>query len=442
MLDNTDVIQRLQHEATPTTVLVAEDDPITRRLLVRFLQKKGHTVLEAEDGEQAWSLYVSHQPKLVITDWRMPRLDGMGLCRRIREQNQDNYTVVLILTSTKDKEAMVQGFAAGADDFMTKPLDHVELQWRIFSGLRVMRLQSTLSNRIQDLVDARSRLQLANEEMREGLDAAAKTQRALLPQATPDVDRISAAWTYQPSAALGGDALNMFKLDDHLMGFFIVDICGHGLPSALLAVSLHRVLTPVLDQPSLLTGDNFDSPLDLFTDPGRVLTELNRRFPMSIEKGEYFTAVYGVIDTRASVLKYAGAGHPNPVIISKDQSFSRLATEGFPVGFDEDVVYETETVSLNPGDRLFVYSDGIAEAQNPEGDMFGIERVAQKLKACAEESLEETLEALVKDVREWEGAAGQEDDMSLVLLEYAGKAAERAIGAINGATDDAQLDRR
>lgn len=436
-------MQRSYHEVSPTTVLVAEDEPITRRLLCRFLEKKGHEVLVANDGEQAWSLYVSHRPKLVISDWRMPKLDGLGLCRRIREQNCDEYTIVLILTSTTDKEAMIQGFAAGADDFMTKPLDHVELEWRIYSGLRVMELQSTLSSRIQDLVDARSRLQQANEQMREGLDAAANTQRALLPKKVPEVPQIAAAWAYQPSEALGGDALNVFKLDDHLLGFFIVDICGHGLPAALLAVSLHRVLTPVLDQPSLLTGgDDSEPPLRLFSDPGRVLTELNRRFPMSIEKGEYFTAVYGVIDINRSIVQYAGAGHPNPVLVSRDGTYARLATEGFPVGFDEDAEYETQSAPLAPGDRLFIYSDGIAEAQNSEGSMYGIERVARHLASCGDTDLEESIANLTADVAQWEGEGGQEDDMSMILIEFLGE--DAAPGKLTGEEVNRrfQLERR
>lgn len=408
-------------EPTPTQVLVAEDDPVTRLLLCSFLRKKGHDVLVATDGEQAWSLYVSHRPKLVISDWRMPKLDGLGLCRRIRELSNDEYTIVLILTSTTDKEAMIQGFASGADDFMTKPLDPVELEWRIYSGLRVMELQSTLSSRIMDLVETRSRLEQANEQMKEGLEAAANTQRALLPKAQPNVPMVSCAWSYQPSDHLGGDALNVFRLDEHLLGFFIVDICGHGLPAALLSVTLQRVLTPVLDQPSLLTGNSSESPLKLFSDPGRVLTELNRRFPMSIEKGEYFTAVYGVIDTSAGAIRYAGAGHPHPLLIREDKSVAKLQTEGFPVGFDEDTTYETQSIELSAGDRLFVFSDGIGEAHSAEGEMFGMDRVLEHMRMTMHCPLEESIDTLVKKVARWEGAAGQEDDVSMILLEFAGK---------------------
>lgn len=436
-------MQRSTDPKLPTRVLVAEDDPVTRLLLCSFLKKRGHEVFSAKDGEQAWSLYVSHRPSLVISDWRMPRLDGLGLCRRIREDNNDKYTIVLILTSTTDKEAMIQGFAAGADDFMTKPLDPVELEWRIYSGLRVMELQSTLSNRIQDLVETRSRLQQANEQMKEGLEAAANTQRALLPKAPPEVKYSHSAWSYQPSDHLGGDALNVFKLDDHLLGFFIVDICGHGLPSALLAVTLHRVLTPILDQPSLLTGNSSESPLHLFSDPGRVLTELNRRFPMSIEKGEYFTAVYGVLDTAVGEIRYAGAGHPHPILMSEDKKIAKLQTDGFPVGFDEEVVYETQAISVRPGDRLFVFSDGIAEAHSPSGEMFDMDRVMSHLRDSASEPLQDSLKVLADTVAKWEGEAGQEDDMSMIMIEFAGEYSERQEFESNEDKDLAcQLDRR
>ena len=127
-------------EWDPPALLVADADPSTRELLRRSLQEKGHEVLLAEDGEQAWSLFESRHPRLVITDVRLPKLDGLGLCLRIREAQPSPYSFILVLTSAKDPEVMAQGFAAGADDFMTKPVDRTELTWRIYSGLRVLNL--------------------------------------------------------------------------------------------------------------------------------------------------------------------------------------------------------------------------------------------------------------------------------------------------------------
>ena len=407
-------------DSVSTTILVAEDDPITRQLLKRFLEEKGHQVLVAEDGEQAWSLFVEHHPRMVVTDWRMPKLDGLELCQRIREYENNEYTFVVVLTSTTDREAMVQGFAAGADDFMTKPFDRAELTWRIFSGIRVLNLHSDLENRIHQLDEARHRLEAANEEMQQGLQAAAKTQRALLPKSPPEVNKINSAWFYQPSDHLGGDSLNLFKLDETRLGFFVADVCGHGLPSALLAVSLHRVLTPVLDQAGLLQTDE-DSPIDLFSDPGRVLTEVNHRFPIKVENGEYFTSVYCVIDTAKSELAFCGAGHPSPIILSENGDTKQLATDGFPIGFDESIEYQTQRVQLNKGDRIMAYSDGILEQMNPAGEMYGMDRLIEMFKASAHLSIAELTDNLNRDIRSWSGSCGQQDDLSFISIEFDGQ---------------------
>ena len=411
------------HQTETTTVLVADDDPITRQLLKRYLEGKGHTVLVAVDGEQAWEIFENHQPRLVVTDWRMPKLDGLQLCEKIRDFQTAHYTYVLILTSTTEKEAMALGFAAGADDFMTKPFNREELNWRVQSGMRVIQLHSTLEKRIHQLDDARKELEDANQQMKQGLEAAAKTQQSLLPKSPPDDQSIRCSWSYEPSDHLGGDSINIFRLTENKVGFFIADVCGHGLPSALLAVSLHRVLTPVLGQASLLTGDKNVDPLELFSDPGRVLTEVNHRFPMKIENGEYFTAVYGVVDTEKGELRYAGAGHPNPVLVSPNQKISLLATEGFPIGFDDEVVYATQVMPLNAGDRIYVYSDGVVECQNPAGNMFGMERLTEELKNNLDKPIEETVQHLVRERANWE--QGQEDDISMILLEFLGSPVKR-----------------
>ena len=370
------------HQCQPTTVLVADDDPISRQLMKRFLESQGHQVILATDGEQAWSLFLTHHPRLVITDWRMPKLDGLELCQRIRAHQHEAYTFVLILTSTTDRDAKVHGFAAGADEFMTKPFDRAELTWRIHSSMRVLSLHTNLQSRINDLKEARSRLELANQEMQEGLHAASTIQRSMLPAETPDVRNVDAAWIYEPSDHLGGDSMNLFRLDEHRMGFFIADVCGHGLPSALLAVTVNRLMSPRLGAALLSHEENLD-PLEIYGDPGRVLTTVNQRLPMRIERGEYFTAVYGVIDSANGELLIAGAGHPHPVLFSAGSPDAKIITDGFPIGFDDTTTYQTQSFRLKAGDRLCIYSDGIAEAARPDGEMFGRDRLADQIRRSA-----------------------------------------------------------
>ena len=407
------------------TVLVAEDDPITRQLLKRSLEDQGHPVLVASDGREAWSIFQSKRPRLVITNWRMPHLDGFELCERIREDHQTDYTFIIMVTSRADREAMVQGFTAGADDFIVKPFDRAVLRWRLHSATRVLKLHLTLVNHIQQLDEAHRELEEANCQMRTGLAAAAKSQRSLLPSVPPDVRRLKCSWFFQPCEHLAGDSLNLFKLDDHRIGFFLADVCGHGVAAALLAVTVHRILSPGTGSAGLL-GSGQDERA-LFHDPGRLLTEANRRISMRIEDGEYFTAVYGVIDSQQNRLHYAGAGHPYPILISKNDPPRFLSANGFPIGFDENAVYESHMVDLKPGDRLCVYSDGIAEVANRAGEMFGTDRLVRQLTQLASVGIVEVARLVVDRVNEWAEQQHQQDDLSIIILELASQLESRKL---------------
>ena len=398
---------------SPTKILVAEDDSISRRMLRKCLEDLGHEVVTAVDGKDAWDQFCEHQPRLLVTDRYMPLMDGMELCSRVRAE-ADHYTFVLMLTSATEQDALVQGFAAGVDDFMPKPFDRVELEWRIRSGLRLVDLQQTLEQRLAALEETRASLEHANEEMEASLVAAAKIQRSLLPTQAPDVSGGAAAWIYKPSGHLGGDSLNVFALSPTTIGFFIVDVCGHGLPASLLAVAMHRVLSPVSGHGLLGTDD----PVDLFSDPGRVLTEVNNRFPMKIEDGEYCTAVYGVLDASTGELRIASAGHPGPIVAPANGDTWQLTTQSFPIGFDSTVSYEAERIALQPGDRVLAFSDGIIEARGSQPEMFGVDRVIQHLLLQKDRDLSEVLSRLAEKQFAWEH--GQEDDLSMVLLEFEG----------------------
>lgn len=123
-------------------VLVAEDDGLTRAVLAMQLRKLDHTVLEAEDGTVAWSMVQQLRPQIVITDWMMPNMDGLQLCRNIRAEQRTAYTYLIILTAMDRKAGYLEGMKAGADDFVTKPAEVGELQVRMRVGERILRLQT------------------------------------------------------------------------------------------------------------------------------------------------------------------------------------------------------------------------------------------------------------------------------------------------------------
>ncbi len=136
-------------------ILIAEDDPTSRRVLEMVLKKQGHEVVCAGDGNEAWEmLQAPNAPRLVILDWMMPGLDGPELCRRLRERESQNPVYIILLTALIRKENIVEGLDAGADDYVAKPFDKDELNARVEVGKRVLDLQSALARRVEELEEA------------------------------------------------------------------------------------------------------------------------------------------------------------------------------------------------------------------------------------------------------------------------------------------------
>lgn len=128
-------------------ILIADDEAISRRLLQGYLSKWGHTVTVAEDGDAAWKLFNQEEFPVVISDWMMPGMDGPELVRRIRQATQSHYVYIILLTARSQKEDVVEGMEAGADDFVTKPFDRDELRVRLRAGERLMELERSLAER-------------------------------------------------------------------------------------------------------------------------------------------------------------------------------------------------------------------------------------------------------------------------------------------------------
>jgi DNA-binding response OmpR family regulator len=142
-------------------ILVAEDDPLARRLIENILAAVGHQVLPVEDGEQAWAMLQRYDaPELAVLDWVMPGMSGLEICRRARQEQPDRPLYLILLTANKDKQDVVQGLEAGADDYVTKPFDVAELRARVKVGIRLLDLQKDLRRRVQELEQTLSRVDL------------------------------------------------------------------------------------------------------------------------------------------------------------------------------------------------------------------------------------------------------------------------------------------
>ncbi len=277
-------------------------------------------------------------------------------------------------------------------------------------------LMSVLGRRTSTRLRIQKELYEANGRMKGDLEAAAEIQRSLLPQSPPDSPRIKFHWSFKPSDELAGDTLNVFSLTEHQLVLYMLDVSGHGVSAALLSVTLHRLLSPRPDGPSVVLADT-DGTGRRPVPPAEVARQLNEQFPMRPEGGQYFTLLYGLLNTETLEFRFTCAGHPPPVYLPENDDARILNVSGFPIGLLQEATYQDHCISLGKGDRLYFYSDGVTEAMNPQEEMFGQERWLDTLKQVRGKSLEDSLSVLSGSLETWCAGSSCGDDISILAVE-------------------------
>ncbi len=397
-------------------ILVAEDDPVTRKSLSLILHNFGYEVLSAPDGKQAWDILQKEYIRLVISDWEMPEMDGVTLCRKVRSSESPGYIFFIMLTARDTKEDLVEGMDAGADDFIAKPFNKEELYARIKAGERILKLEEDLADRNKALRETNEKLNKAYSVIEKDLREAGKIQFSLLPEQNSVIDGIQFDWIFMPSTYVAGDIFNYFKLDESHVGFYLLDVAGHGIPASMLSVTLSKVLSTENNKQCILKRQLKDPPYYEITMPSVVIKALNQRFQSDADTMQYFTMIYGVVNTLDGHTVITLAGHPPPVYLKKGSTATLLGTGGYPVGMFPDLDYEEETVVLNKGDRLFLYSDGITECSNKKKEQFSVERLIRILEKDQDVSKKGLMEQMEMSLREWKGDDEFEDDVTLLAL--------------------------
>ena len=395
-------------------VLIVEDSLVYRRLLSRMLAQWGYKVSEAENGLAALQILESQPVSLVISDWEMPEMDGLTLCREIRSRQIGHYIYVILLTGRENPDDLTLGFDAGADDFLSKPVEQSELRARLHAGARILSLEATLAAR-------NARLSEALRQIEQDLEVAARIQQSVLPAHQQRYRDYFSDWLFLPSAWVSGDIFNVFPLDNHL-GFYCVDVSGHGVGAAMMSLAVARQFLHGRAVERFLFTDD-----DEVASPAEVVRILNGRFCSDeVEIVSYFTMIYGVIDLDTGEGKLCQAGHPTPFIVSPDGEVRAVGSGGAPVGLMPDLSWTDVDFTLAAGERLCLFSDGITECENLAGEQFGPQRLQEALRHGATLGLNDLLAQFARHLIHWRSGENQEqssmaDDVSLLVIERKGE---------------------
>ena len=348
--------------------------------------------LEAIETAREW------KPTVILQDLVMPDVDGLDLVRDYRADDATSLVPIVVLSSREEAATKAEAFARGANDYLVKLPDPVEII------ARIRHHSEGFLARIQ-----RDSAYIALEEneahLREELSKAAAYVQSLLPE--PMNDRVQTDWRFIPSVSLGGDAFGYHWLDDHRLALFLLDVCGHGVGPALLSITAMNVI-------SKKSLPNID-----FGDPGAVLSELNNRFQMDDHQGMFFTIWYGVYDEQKKSLDWSGGGHPPALLMNKgSDSPLLLESDGPMVGAVKDLQFDTHTCDVDPGSRLVLYSDGIYEIKKPDNTLWTLEEFVELVASQPSHDVS-SVDAIIGSVKAVSGQNLFEDDCSVVEFTFA-----------------------
>lgn len=368
-------------------VLLVDDAKANLDILVEGL-KAEHKLSLAMNGETALQVAARTPLDLVLLDIVMPGMDGYEVCRRLRQMPETAEVPIMFLSSLEEVQNKTRGFEAGANDYLTKPFDMLEVKARVRSLLKAKAYNDAYKE------------QLASE-----LRVAREIQMGMLPHDFGRAEQnygVNLGAVLEPAREVGGDLYGVCEASPDRLVVFLGDVSGKGIPASMFmvrAISLARLLARDIAEPE------------------RILARLNDELASDNPSGMFVTFLCAVFEAKSGRLALANAGHCRPLLLSAGET-PRWAVKhlGTALGFEPGLDFECTELTLHPGDALVLYSDGVTEAFNAQEECYGSDRLLNDATGFVGQSASQVTTGLLCRVREFAAGASQSDDIAILTL--------------------------
>jgi sigma-B regulation protein RsbU (phosphoserine phosphatase) len=371
-------------------ILIVDDTPANLRLLSQMLSERGYGVRAVTSGARALeSVYVT-QPSLILLDIRMPEMNGYEVCERLKQDPRTKDIPIIFISALNEIADKVRGFNLGGVDYITKPFQFEEVLARVETHLALRRLQKQLQD--------------ANKKFEEELALAGSLQASFFPSEPPHIPGWQLAVTLKPARETSGDFYDVYVLPNGQLAILVADVVDKGAAAALyMALSWTLIRTYAREHPD---------------QPELVLSSANSRIISDTDASRFVSVFFGVLDPISGSFVYCNAGHNPPILFSpgEGEPLKRLSKTGLILGILENETWKRGRVELKPGDIVVHYTDGVTEAQNMDGDLYGAKRLIQCVQANLGHSAEDIQKAILADIFAFIGHAPQFDDIALIIL--------------------------
>jgi sigma-B regulation protein RsbU (phosphoserine phosphatase) len=343
-------------------ILVVDDDSMSRRLLARTLTSAGFCTREAADGTEALKQLHSSLPALLLLDFDMPGINGAEVLKRLRADGNAAVAQLpaIMLTGHGGEESEVLCLEAGADDFVTKPINEAVLRARIETQLRLQSMRRQLQRQNDELEAWRSNLE-------RDLEAARLTQQSLIPQKPPALEGWDVAAVYRPVIQVGGDIYGWLRMGDDRTLFWIVDATGHGASAALLT-TLAKLL--------------FHHGSAEHRCPTAIMRAVNDDFRSIFGARSFMTAMCVALDPESGRASIVGAGHPPLLVRRRSGEVEAFASSAPPLGLMERSEFTESDVNLEAGDAFLLYTDGLLGSDHTDASRLTPAKLAETLRSA------------------------------------------------------------